>query len=231
MSSPLQPEFFALLGIDIFLAVSLLTCLLDKHFPTMLPYMYQIAALVGFGHLLVSKEFMPLFGGYMRFWYSMIYLIVALANVVSVNVYLLVWKKLRTVAQAFLCIVTVPVVTVSAFFASNYASVASHQLLLFPSMSSEWMFVAVVAFDTFVVGIGSYIFFKPKWWQVAVAGCTMVAGASAYALAKPTWGDAAFVVSVIALGIGCVMVLGASVYVLLRTWLEERKEKEGKEVK
>ncbi|MEA2089727.1 MAG: hypothetical protein U9O89_03090, partial [Thermoproteota archaeon] len=154
MSPPLQPEFFALLGIDIFLAVSLLTCLLDKHFPTMLPYMYQIAALAGFGHLLVSREFMSLFDGYMRFWYSIIYLVVALANVAAVNVYLLVWKKLRTVAQAFLYIVTVPVVAVSAFFVSNYAGVASHPLLLLPPVSSEWMFVAVVAFDTFVVGVG-----------------------------------------------------------------------------
>jgi hypothetical protein len=32
MPSPLQPEFFALLGIDLFLAISLLTCLLGQAF-------------------------------------------------------------------------------------------------------------------------------------------------------------------------------------------------------
>jgi hypothetical protein len=225
VSPPLQPEFFALLGIDIFLAASLLTCLLDRHFPKTLPYMYQIAALAGFGHLLISREFMTLFGGYMRFWYSMVYLIVAITNVVAANVYLLVWKKLQTLAQVFLYTVTAPVIAISALFVSNYTDIASHQLLLLPSMSLEWIFVVVVAFDTFVVGASTYIFFKPKWWHVAAAGCTMVAGASAYALAKPAWGDATFVVSAIALGIACVMVLGASVYVLLRTWLEEHKKK------
>ncbi len=37
-------------GIDLFLAMSLLTCLLDKHFPSQLPYIYQLAALAGFDH-------------------------------------------------------------------------------------------------------------------------------------------------------------------------------------
>ncbi|MGQ9625259.1 MAG: hypothetical protein ACUVT9_07840, partial [Candidatus Bathycorpusculaceae bacterium] len=94
MASPLQPEFFALLGIDLFLAISLLTCLLDRHFPWQLPYVYQLAALAGFGQLLVSREFVASFGEYMRFWYSLLYLVVALANIVAVNVYLGVMKKL-----------------------------------------------------------------------------------------------------------------------------------------
>jgi hypothetical protein len=102
MSAPLQPEFFALIGIDLFLAMSLLTCPLDKHFPWQLPYLYQLAALAGFGHLLVSREFMLSFGEYMRFWYSLLYLVVALANIVAVNFYLRMVKKLLNYAKIFM---------------------------------------------------------------------------------------------------------------------------------
>lgn len=81
MATPLQPEFFLLLGIDLFLAISLLSCLIDKHLPWQLPYLYQVASLAGFGQLIVAKEFMALFGDYMRFWFSMLYLLIALANI------------------------------------------------------------------------------------------------------------------------------------------------------
>ena len=87
MAAPIQPEFFLLLGIDLFLATSLLSCLLDKHFPWQLPYLCQVASLAGFGQLLVAKEFMTMFGDYGRFWFSLLYLIVALATLVAINVY------------------------------------------------------------------------------------------------------------------------------------------------
>jgi hypothetical protein len=56
MIIPLKPEIFLLLGIDLFLAISLLLTLIDKHFPWQLPYLNQAAALAGFGQLIVSKE-------------------------------------------------------------------------------------------------------------------------------------------------------------------------------
>ena len=61
MASELQPEFFSLLGINIFLALSLLTCLFEKNFPTAIPYVYQSAALFGFGQLWISKEFSQIY--------------------------------------------------------------------------------------------------------------------------------------------------------------------------
>ena len=233
MSSPLQPEFFALLGIDLFLAVSMLTCLLDRHFPWQLPYIYQLAALVGFGHLLVSREFMTYFGDYMRFWYSLLYLIVALGNIVAINVYLGLMKKLMDYAKVFTFTVTFPALAFSVFFLSNYAEIAVHPLVMVPQMSWEATFVTIVAFDTFVVGFGSYVFFKPKWWYIALGAGTAVTGACMYTLVKPSWGAAAFVVSAIALGIACVLVLGVSVYILARLWVDTLKERKRrkKEVK
>jgi hypothetical protein len=232
MPSPLQPEFFALLGIDLFLAISLLTCLLDRHFPWQLPYIYQLAALAGFGQLLVSREFITFFGEYMRFWYSLLYLIVALANIIAVNIYLGIMKKLLNYAKVFMVAVTFPTLLLAVFFLSNYAEVATHPLIMTPQMSWEATFIGIVAFDSVVVGMGTYVFFKPKWWYIAMGAGTMIAGASAYALLKPSWGEAAFIVSAIGLAMACVIVLGVSVYVLARIWIDTLKErKRRKEVK
>jgi len=233
MPSPIQPEFFALLGIDLFLAVSLLTCLLDRHFPWQLPYVYQLAALAGFGQLLVSREFMAFFGDYMRFWYSLLYLIVALGNIVAVNVYLGLMKKLMNYAKVFMFTVTFPALSLAAFFLSNYAEIAVHPLVMVPQMSGEATFIAIVAFDTFVVGLGTYVFFKPKWWYIALGAGTAITGASVYVFFQPSWGAAVFVVSAIALAIACVLVLGASVYILARIWVDTLKERKRrkKEVK
>ncbi|MGQ9538993.1 MAG: hypothetical protein ACUVTE_05385 [Candidatus Bathycorpusculaceae bacterium] len=134
MPSPLQPEFFALVGIDLFLAMSLLTCLLDRHFPWQLPYVYQLAALAGFGHLLVSREFMLAFGDYMRFWYSFLYLAIAIANIVAVNIYLGVMKRLINYARIFMAAVTLPTLTLAVFFLSNYAEIAAHPLIMAPQI-------------------------------------------------------------------------------------------------
>jgi len=193
---------------------------------------YQLAALAGFGQLLVSREFMASFGEYMRFWYSLIYLIVALANIIAVNTYLGVMKKLLNYAKVLMFTVTFPALALTAFFLSNYAEIAAHPLIMTPHISWEATFIGIVAFDTVVVGIGTYVFFKPKWWYIALGAGTAITGASIYAFYKPSWGEAAFVISAIALALACVLVLGVSIYVLAKIWLEtlrERKRRKGGE--
>jgi len=232
MPPPLQPEFFILLGLDLFLATSLLTCLLDKHFPWQLPYLCQLASLVGFGQLLVSREFLAFFDEYMRFWYSLTYLVIALATIVAINVYLGFMKKLLNYAKAIMFTVTFPSLAIAVFFIANYAQIAAHPLLIGPQMSWETTFIGIVTLDTFVVGVGTYVFFKPKWWYIALGAGTAIAGASVYASLKPSWGESTFVVSAIALAIACVLVLGVSVYVLARMWIDTlRERKRKKEVK
>ena len=124
------PEFFALLGIDVFLLLSLLSCLLEDRVPKAIPYIYQIAALVGYGHLLISKEFFVVFGEYMRFWYCFIYLIVALSNVVAVNIYFAVVRREWSIAKIWSGAVTFPTVVISTFFVSNYTSIQQATLPL-----------------------------------------------------------------------------------------------------
>jgi len=228
MATPLQPEFFLLLGIDLFLAISLLSCLLDKHLPWQLPYLYQVASLAGFGQLIVAKEFMTVFDGYMRFWFSLLYLVIALANIIAVNAYLGVIKKLGNYAKAFLLAVTFPSFSVATFFLATYSNVSTHPMAIMPQFSSEATFIGIVALDALVIGFGTYLFFKPKWWYIAIGSATAIAGAAIYTLYKPTWDTGVFVASAIALAIACMIVLSVSVYIFVRIWKETLKEKKRK---
>jgi hypothetical protein len=228
MAAPLQPEFFLLLGIDLFLAMSLLSCLLDKHFPWHLPYLYQVASLAGFGQLIVAKEFMAVLGDYMRFWFSLLYVAIALANIAAVNVYLGVIKKMVNYAKVFMLAVSFPSFAVVSFFLADYSSLSTHPLIMFPNVAWETTFVGIVAFDTFVIGAGTYLFFKPKWWHVALVGGAAITGATAYAILKPASGASVFVVSALALAIACIFVLAISVYILVRIWKETKTEKDRK---
>lgn len=156
-----MPEFFAILGIDVFLAISLITCLLDKRFPKATPYIYQVAAIFGFVHLLISKEFIAIFGDYMRFWYSLIYLVVALGNVVAVNAYLAFQKELWKLARFFLAIVTFPVVLVSTFFILDYASSMTLSPLIPARLPLDAIALAFVLSAVFI-GVGIIASLRPK---------------------------------------------------------------------
>jgi hypothetical protein len=166
---------------------------------------------------------MTLFGDYMRFWLSILYLAVALANIIALNVYLGIIKRMVNYAKAFTFAVSFPSLAITAFFVASYSSVSPHSLIMFPEVPWETTFVAIVAFDTLVVGLGTYVFFKPKWRYIVVGSIAAIAGAAGYAFYKPQWGTAVFVVSAIALAIACIMVLSTSIYILVRIWKESRR--------
>jgi hypothetical protein len=148
------PEFFALLSIDIFLLLSLLTCLLEERFPKAVPYIYQIAALIGFGHLLVSREFLFVFGEYMRFWYNFFYLLVSLGNIVAINLYLAVGKQMWALAKAWSGVVTFPITVISVFFVSNYGYLQGAE---FPILILQLGFVI----SAIVMGVSISLFLSP----------------------------------------------------------------------
>ena len=151
----LLPEFFALISVDVFLLLSLLTCLLESRFPKVVPYIYQIAALIGFGHLLVSREFLLVFGEYMRFWYNFFYLLVALANIVALNLYLAVEKKEWELAKAWSGAVTFPLTLIAVFFVSNYSYLQGAE---FPMLILQVGFVI----SAIVMGVSISIFLSPE---------------------------------------------------------------------
>ena len=154
MASALLPEFFALLGIDLFLMLSLLTTLLDDRMPKALPYIYQLAALVGFGHLLISKNFFTVFGEYMRFWYNFIFLLVALANIVAVNVYFGLVNKQWTIAKFWSGAVTFPAILISIFFVANYGFLQGMSFPLFLQIA--------LVLSAIIMGTSVAIFLSPE---------------------------------------------------------------------
>jgi len=219
----MQPEFFLLMGIDIFLATSLITAIFDKHFPSKTPYICQLAALAGYGNLIVSREFLQLFDPYMRFWYSLIYLIIAIASIFALSVYLGFSRKMWKAARIFTYVVGIPVLIVlmiSTFFISTYTAIATHPILILPRLTFEITFLTVILFDSLVVSLGIYLFIKPKWWHIAVPTAIIIIGASLYTLLKPEWKAFAFIICATILGIACAAVLGASIYVLIKLWRE-----------
>jgi hypothetical protein len=217
MATPLQPEFFLLLGIDLFLVISLLSCLLDKHFPWHLPYLYQAASLAGFGLLIVSKEFMAVLSGYMRFWFSFLYLTAALANIVAVNVYLGVIKRLFNYAKIFMFTVSFPSLAVAMFFLASYSNVASQAMVTFPPVSYETTFIGIVALDALVIGFGTYTFLKPKRWYTVLGAGATITGAAACVVFAPSWGTPVPMFSAIVLAAACTVVLAVSLHSLVRT--------------
>ncbi len=152
MSLALLPEFFVFLGVDVFVAMSLLACLLDDYFPKTLPYVFQAAAIGGYVHLLISREFFTVFGDAMRFWYCMLYLAVALANIVAMNVYLALIKKHWTLAKVFSGTVVFPTLLISGFFVSDYAS----------QVAGVYLFQLAMLFSALVLGLFLAVFLSSR---------------------------------------------------------------------
>jgi len=151
----LLPELFSLLSSDLFLMLSLLTCLLEDRFPKSVPYVYQIAAVMGFGHLAVSRMFLSVFSEYMRFWYNIFYLATALANIVAVNLYLALSKNRWMLAKIWTSAVTFPTVFISIVFVYNYTYI---QGAAFPMLMLNLIIVLIVI----MLGITASLLLSPK---------------------------------------------------------------------
>jgi len=228
MSSALLPEFFAILGTDIFLAMSLLTCLLDRYVPKAVPYVYQIVALAGFGHLLISKNFLTIFGEYMRFWYCFFYLLVALANVVAINIYLAASRKLWNLAKTFAGAVTVPATLTVAFFLSNYVGQAAYPLVSLPQIPLEFSYLAIVTFDVAVIAIGLSAFFSLRRPHLALICFAIILGTGICTFVKPPGWYLVVTASAVVLGVACGLILSTSLYLFITTQRKTPKKSEGR---
>lgn len=141
----LVPEFFTLLGIEIFLSISVLSGLLDRQLPTRLQYIFQGMGGLGFAQLLVSIGMVSgLASTYqIRFWVGIVYLGFALSCAVGTNVYLFMGRRSATVAPAFSGAVTVPFLMVSALFISSF--LGSRDVTFSPAGISTLAFLIVIA--------------------------------------------------------------------------------------
>jgi hypothetical protein len=133
MSAPLLPEFIGILGIDIFLILSILTCLFD--FPTMLQYAYHIGAFVGFGQLWVNYAFA--LNEEIRFLICVAYVVIGLANVIFINGYIGSHDRKILWTTALLCCITIPAILVSFWAVSSYVNRIAISLPWLPLMPPE----------------------------------------------------------------------------------------------
>jgi hypothetical protein len=150
----LPPEVFTLIGINLFLVLSLLTHLLGNRFPKALPYIYQVAALFGLGYLVVSKAFLVQVEESTRFWYSFAYLTTAVTNVVATNFYVAAEKRLWTIAKAWFGAFSFPSILAAVFFVVQYGSMQGSIFSLTPRIG-----LVVLAF---AVGIGLTVSLSPR---------------------------------------------------------------------
>lgn len=144
MPSPVFPsELFILIGLNIFVALSLLTSLFDKPFPTVIPYVYQIAALAGFGVSWAGLTFLSS-SAEAGFWCSLSYLTIAVANVLATNVYIAISKKSMGATGAFLGAVTIPTTFVSFLSVSCYVNGIAMPMLPLPIVPVESVYIVLV---------------------------------------------------------------------------------------
>lgn len=127
MAIELLPEFFLFLGVDFFVALALLSCIMD-YFRRSVAYLFEAAAVFGYVNLLMSQQFLSVFSEYMRFAYCFLYLALALASIMGVNFYLVMSKKAWSTAKLFAGAITFPTVVISAFFFSLYGGDVSYTL-------------------------------------------------------------------------------------------------------
>ena len=153
----LVPEFFIVLGIFIFLAMSFLSALLDDDLPSILQYLFQGAAAVGLGLLLMNQAFIN--GGILsrapgdptRFWISIVYLSSAVSVVAGLNVYLAIVRRKMALSSAFSGAVTVPTFMISAIVVSSFLGTGGEA-----SFSPATIFVLAVS--AFVVSLSVFGF-------------------------------------------------------------------------
>ena len=105
-----------MLGINVFLAASIITALLDRHLPSILQYLFQGAAGAGLGELLLNQETTSA----TRVWASIVYLAFALSSLVALNIRLAIVRREMNIASILSQMMTVPVVMISALFLSSF---------------------------------------------------------------------------------------------------------------
>jgi len=136
-----------LLGINVFLAASVITALLDRHLPSILQYIFQGAAGAGLGELLLNQEATSA----TRVWASIVYLAFALSSLVAVNIRLAIVRRGMNIASIFSQMMTVPVVMISALFLSSFLENGGD--LVFSPASIVTIAVSVLVADLSIFGL------------------------------------------------------------------------------
>jgi hypothetical protein len=145
----LLPEFLTLLGIEIFAAMSLVSVLLNRDIPSSAQWLFQGAAGLGLGQLVVTEGFgTSSVIDASRFWISIFYLTLSVCTVAGLNLYLAAVRKKTALASAFSGTITAPTVTVSVLFVSSYLSGVD---VIFAPLT-----IVILIVPALLAGLGAY---------------------------------------------------------------------------
>ena len=118
----MAPQFFLLVGIDVFLGTSILTVMLDDLYPAALAYFLQFGSLTGFSILLVGPQYLAGIDPVAQFYYSFGYTLVSVFSLLGVNLYLPFIKKRTLLGGVVAVAVTIPAFLATAFFENMFVS-------------------------------------------------------------------------------------------------------------
>jgi len=145
MTEAFAPEFFLLLGVDTFLGASIVAIFLDKHFPSPLPYVFEVAAFVGFGELVIGPTSLNGFSTTLQFYYSFTFSVIAAAGLLATNLYLLLARGRPIESILVAAAATVPCFLANVYFASAYVNGVAVELPVFPIVPLNMVYVLVLA--------------------------------------------------------------------------------------
>jgi len=119
VSSLELPEVYGFTGIVLFVILSIFTAIFDKHYPKETPYLYQAAALAGFGQLAYNSM-----NSYLqtRILLNLSYILFSLANVAGLFIWLLLKESevSSLLKYSYLFLIMFPASLVVAFLYLGY---------------------------------------------------------------------------------------------------------------
>jgi len=155
------PELLILYALDMFLVLSIVTCLYDSHFPIAVPYFFQLLSIAGTGHLYVSRVFEGMFTVESRFWYSVFYLGAFLASSFAVSAYLFLVKRSAAKGLMFFGGYTFPSTVLGAYIITVFRNELPIPWFMRLDVVADWMPVLLlVSFMILFAGVSMY--FEPE---------------------------------------------------------------------
>ena len=154
------PELLILYALDMFLVLSIVTCLFDSHFPVAVPYFFQLLAIAGTGHMYLSRVFEGMFTVESRFWYSIFYLGAYLASSFAVSAYLFLIKRSAPKGLMFFGGCTFPSTVFGGYIISVFKNELPIPWFLSSDFASSWMSVLLL-FSFILLFAGVAMFFDP----------------------------------------------------------------------
>ena len=146
MVAVFAPQLFLLVGTDLFLGASIATVILEKYFPSALPYIMDVGGFIGFIQLLIGPEYLNTFGDVMQFYYCVGFALIALMSLIGSNLYLLFLKRKSSLSSIFAITATIPASLIVLFFTSAYVNATP--VLLPPVPVLPWSVVYIAFFGS-----------------------------------------------------------------------------------